>query len=179
MSFGRHISDELWRADETVAPHVVAGCRQRATTGACKADDRRDRPAAGEQTPARRVWKADELGQPAHHRALEVNIGVIAGDNARIHRRCRQRSDDAGQGRRRVDPAEERRVTVAHRVRQHIPRHRCDQVVERRGLRRQRQVEQATFQPVGNRLPDRSRWQRREVVDDALDKRVRRAAKRP
>ena len=59
------------------------------------------------------------------------------------------------------------------------PEQAMSQVVERRGLRRQRQVEQATSQPVGNRLPDRSRWQRREVVDDALDKRVRRAAKRP
>ena len=138
VSFGRHVGDELRRTGEAVATHVVAGRRQRATTGAREADDRCGRSAAREQARAARVRKADELGQPAHHCTLEVDVGVIARDDARIHRRCRQRRDDSGEGRRRVDPPEEGRVAVAHGVRQNVPRHRRDQVVERRGVLRKR-----------------------------------------
>ena len=127
MRLGRHVGDEPRGAGEAVATDVVAGRRQRAAASAGEADDRRGGRAAGEQAGARRVREADELGQPAHHRALEVDVGVIAGDDARVHRGCRQRSHDAGGGRRRVDPAEEGRVAVAHRVRQDIAQRGRDQ----------------------------------------------------
>jgi hypothetical protein len=82
------------------------------------------------------VRKADELGQPAHHRALEIDVGVVPSDDARIHRGGRQRRDDPGGGGRRVDPAEEGRVAVAHGVGQDVAQGGRDQVVERgRALR--------------------------------------------
>ena len=155
VGLGRHVGDELRGAGEAVTADVMAGRRQRATASARQADDRRGGPAAGEQAGARRVREAHELGQPAHHRTLEVDVGVIAGDNARVHRGRRQRSHDAGGGRRRVDPAEEGRVAVAHGVRQDIAQRGRDQVVQRRRLLRQRQVEQLFAQGVGERLPDR------------------------
>ena len=52
-----------------------------------------------------------------------------------------------------------------------------DQVVERAALLRQGQVEQPLAQGVGERLPDRARRQRGEVVGDAVHERVRGAAK--
>jgi hypothetical protein len=122
MGLGRHIGDELWATGEAVATDVMAARRQRATASTREADDRRGGPAAGEQAGARRVREAHELGQPAHHRALEVDVGVIARDDARVHRGCRQRSHDTRGGRRRVDPAEEGRVAIAHGVRQDIAR---------------------------------------------------------
>ena len=155
MGLGRHVGDELRGAGEAVATDVMAGRRQRATAGAREADDRRGRRAAREQAGARRVREAHELGQPAHHRALDVDVGVIAGDDARVHRGRRQRSHDPGERRRRVDPAEERRVAVAHGVRQDIAQRGRDQVVERCRMLRQGQVEQLFAQGVGERLPDR------------------------
>jgi len=155
MGLGRHVGDEPRGADEAVATDVTADPRQRATARARKADDRRGGPAAGEQAGSRRVRKADELGQPAHHRTLEVDIGMIAKDDARVHRGCRQRSHDAGGGRRRIDPAEEGRVAVAHGVRQHIAQLGRDQVVQRCRVLRQGQAEQLCAQGVGERLPDR------------------------
>ena len=155
MGLSRHVGDELWDAGETVATDVMAGRAQRAIACAREADDRRGRPAAGEQAGARRVREAHEPGQPAHHRALEVDVGVIAGDDARVHRGCRQRSHHAGGRRGRVDPTEEGRVAVAHGVRQDIT-HRCrDQVVQRGRVLRQRQVKQLPAQGGGERLPDR------------------------
>ena len=122
--------------------------------------------------------EADELGQPAHHSALEVDVGVVAEDGRRIHRGSRQRNDDAGGGGRRVDPAEEGRVAVAHGMWQHVAQRGRHQVVERGRTLRQRQVEQLLAQGVGERLPDRARRQRGEVVGDAVHQRVRGAAER-
>jgi hypothetical protein len=124
------------------------------------------------------VRETHELGQPAHHRALEVNVGVIAGDDARVHRGCRQRSHDACGGRRRVDPAEEGRVAVAHGVRQDIAQRGRDQLVQRYRVLRQRQLEQLFAQAVGERLPDRPRGQRSEVIGDAVQERMCGAAER-
>jgi RNHCP domain len=45
-----------------------------------------------------------------------VHVSRIAGDDARVDRRCGQRSADAGGRRRRVYPAEEGRVAVAQDI---------------------------------------------------------------
>jgi hypothetical protein len=172
VRLGRNVGDELRGSGEAVPTDIVAACGQRAAARARKADDRRRGPAAGEQAGARRVREAHELGQPAHHRALEVDVGMIASDDARVHRGRRQRSDDAGGGGRRVDPAEERRVAVAHGVWQHIAQRGRDQVVQRCRLLRKGQAEQLFAQTVGERLPDRLRGQRVEVVGDAVRERV-------
>ena len=131
VGLGGHVRDEPRGAREPVAPHVVADRRQRTAASAGEADDRRGRPAAREQAAARRVRKADELGQPAHDRVLEVDVGVVPGDDARVHRRRRQRGHDPRRGRRRVDPAEERGVAVAHGVRQDVAQRGRHQLVER------------------------------------------------
>jgi hypothetical protein len=78
VRLGRHVGDELRGARETVAADVTAGRRERASASGGEADDRRGGPAAGEQARPRRVREAHELGQPAHHRPLEVDVGVIA-----------------------------------------------------------------------------------------------------
>jgi hypothetical protein len=68
----------------------VPGCAQRSLARAGEADDRRGRRAAGQQPGAGRMGEPDELGQPADHGALEVDVGVVAGYDARVHRRCRE-----------------------------------------------------------------------------------------
>ena len=178
VRLGRHVGDELRGAGEAIAADVMAGRRERAAAGAREADDRRGGPAAGEQAGARRVREAHELGQPAHHRALEVDVGVIAGDDARVHRGCCQRGHHAGGGGRRIDPAEEGRMAVAHRVREDVAQRRRGEVVQRDRLLREGQVEQLLAQRIGERLPDRRRGQRGEMIDDTVDERVRRAAER-
>ena len=178
MGLGRHVRDELRGAGEAVATDVMTALGQRPIPSPREADDRRGGPAARQQAGARRVREAHELGQPAHHRALEVDVGVIARDDARVHRRRRQRGHDAGGRGRRVDPAEERRVAVAHGVGQHIAQRGRDEVVQRCRVLRQRQVQQLFAQGVGERLPDRARGQRSEVVGDAVHERVCGAAER-
>jgi hypothetical protein len=154
MRLGRHVRDELRDTGEAVATDVMTGLRQSAAASARQADDRRRGAAAGEEACARRMREADQLGQPAHHGALEVDVGVIAGDDARVHRGCGQRSHHAGEGRRRVDPAEKGRMAVAHGVRQHISRGGRHQVVQRHRMLGKGKVEQLFAQGVGERLPD-------------------------
>ena len=103
---------------------------------------------------------------------------MVPGDDAWIHRGRRQRGDDPGGGRRRVDPAEERGVPVAHGVRQDVAQHGRNQVVERAPALRQRQVKQLLAQGVGERLPDRAGRQRGEMVGDAVHQSVTGAAER-
>jgi hypothetical protein len=173
VGLGRNVGHEPRGAGEPVAADVVARLRQRAAARAGEADDRRGGRAAGEQPGARRMRKADELGQPAHDRTLEVDVGVVAGDDARVHRGRGERGDDSGGRRRRIDPAEEGRVAVAHGVRQDIAQRRLDHVVQRDRMLGQRQVEQLAAQGAGERLPDRPRGQRGEVAGDAVHERVR------
>jgi hypothetical protein len=155
MGLSRHIGDQRRSAGEAVATDVMAGRRQRATASAREADDRRGGPTTGEQPGARRVREAHELGQPAHHRTLEMDIRVIARNDARVHRGRNQRNHDASGGRRRIDPAEEGRVAVAHGMGHDIAQRGPDEVVQRCRLLRQRQVEQLSAEGVRERLPDR------------------------
>ena len=69
-------------------------------------------------------------------------------------------------------------MAVAHGVRQDVAQRGRDQVVQRGRVLRQRQVEQLLAQVVGERLPDRPRGQRGEVVGDAVHERVCGAAER-
>jgi hypothetical protein len=69
-------------------------------------------------------------------------------------------------------------VAVAHGVRQDIAYSGRDQVVHCCRVLRQGQVEQLLAQGVGERLPDRPRGQRGEVVGDAVHERVCGAAER-
>jgi len=62
--------------------------------------------------------------------ALEMDVGVVAGDDARVHRRSRQRGEHSRRGWRRVDPPEEGRVTVPHRVWEHVGQRGGDQRVQ-------------------------------------------------
>jgi hypothetical protein len=122
------------------------------------------------------VREAHKFRQPAHHGALEVNVGVIAGHDARVHCSRRQRSHDAGQGRRRVHPAEERRVAVAHGVRQDVARRRRDQLLQSGRLLRQLHVQKLVPQAIRHGLPDGLRGQRGQVIGDLVDHQVRCAA---
>ena len=77
-----------------------------------------------------------------HFSGHAVDIGMIAGDDAWVHRGGRQRGHHASQGRRRVHPPEESRVAVAHGVRHDVAQRALDQVVKRRRLVRHGLVEQ-------------------------------------
>ena len=172
VRLGGHVGNEARAAREPAPAHVVPRGGGGAAAGAGQADDRRRGCPAGEQPGARLVRVPDELRQPAHGRALEVNVGVVARHHARVHRGGRQRRQHTGQRRRRVDPAEEGRVPVPHRVRQHVARHRPGQRLELGRPVRQRQLEQRRAQIVGQRLPDRPSRQRLEVVGHRVDQRV-------
>jgi hypothetical protein len=115
---------------------------------------------------------ADQLRQPAHSRTLQVHVGVVAGHDARVHRRRGQRRQHSRKRRRRVDPAEERRVPVAHGVRQDLARHDPGERAQPGRPARERQREQLHTQVVRQGLPDRPPRQRREVVRDRVDERV-------
>jgi hypothetical protein len=67
-------------------------------------------------------------------------------------------------------------VAIAHGVRQDIAQSGRDQVVQRCRVLWQGQVEQFPAQGVGERLPDRPRGQRGEVVGDAACEALRNAA---
>jgi hypothetical protein len=67
---------------------------------------------------------------------------------------------------------------VAHGVGQDVAQRGRDQVVERDRALRQGQVDQLLTQGVGERLPDRARRQRGEVVGDAVHQRMGGAAER-
>ncbi len=69
-------------------------------------------------------------------------------------------------------------MAVAHGVGQDVAQRRRHQVVERARVLRQGQVEQPLAQGVRERLPNRARRQRGEVVGDAVYERVRRTAER-
>ena len=116
VRLGGHVGNEARAAREAAPAHVVPRGGEGATAGAGQADDRRRGCPARQEPGARRVRVPDELRQPPHGRALEVNVGVVARHHARVHRGGRQRRQHTGQRRRGVDPAEERRVPVAHRV---------------------------------------------------------------
>jgi hypothetical protein len=133
----------------------VARRSERSTAGAREADDCRGGRAAGEQTGTGRVREAHELSEPADHGSLKVDGGVIAGDDARVHRSCRQRRHDASERGRRVDPPEEGGMAVTHGVRHDVAQGRGDQVLQRYRLLWQGQLEQLLTQCVGERLPDR------------------------
>ena len=82
----------------------------------------------------------------------------------------------AGEGGGLTQP-KKARVAVAHRERQDIAQSGRDQVVQRGRVLRQGEAEQLFAQGVGERLPDRPRGQRGEVVGDAVHERVCRTAK--
>ena len=155
VRLGRHVAEQPRAAGEPRPAHVARPRGGRRGSG--QADDRRRGRPAREQAGARRVRVADQLRQPAHGRALEVHVRVVAGHDARVHRGRGQRRQHARQRRRRVDPAEERRVPVPHRVGQHVARHRRGERAELRRPVRERQREQLGAQVVGQRLPDRLR----------------------
>ena len=69
-------------------------------------------------------------------------------------------------------------MAVAHGVREDVAQDGRDQVVQRRRLLRQGQVEQPFAKLVGKRLPDRPRGQLGKMLGDAVHERVRGAAER-
>jgi hypothetical protein len=164
----RHVGEQPRPAGEPCPAHVAS--RPAARPG--QADDRRRRRPAGQQAGARRVRVAHQLRQPAHGRALEVHVRVVAGDDARVHRGCGQRRQHARERRRRVDPAEECRMPVPHRVGQHVAHHRRGERLDVRRPVRERQREQPRAQVPGQRLPDGVPGQRGEVIRDRVDERV-------
>jgi len=126
----RHVRNQTRAARKPTPAHVVPRRGARAAASAGQAHDRRRRRPAGQQPTARRVRVPNQLRQPAHCRALEMNVGVITRHHARVHRRSSQRRQHTSQCRGRVDPAKERRMPVAHRMRQHVSRHQPRQLLK-------------------------------------------------
>ena len=172
VRLGGHVGNEARAVPGPAPAHVVARGGGGAAARAGQADDRRRGRPAGEEPGARRVRVPDELCEPAHGRALEVNVGVVARHHARVHRGGRQRRQHAGQRRWGVDPAEEGRMPVAHCVRQHVARHGPRQRLEPGRAVRQRQLEQRRAQIVRQWLPYRPSRERLEVVGHRVDQRV-------
>ncbi len=172
----RDVREQARGARQAVAAHVVARLAERPAARTREAHDRGRRRAAREQAAAGLVREAHQLREPAHDRALEVDVGVVAGDDARVHRRRRQRGEHARRGRRRVDPPEEGRVAVAHRVGEDVAQGGRHQLLEGLAPLGQRQGQQPLAQLVRQRLPDGPRGQLGEVVGDPVHERVRGAA---
>ena len=101
---------------------------------------------------------------------------MVAGDDARVHRRRRQRGEHAGRGGRWVDPAEEGRVAVSHRVGEDVAQGGRHELLEVLAPLGQRQGQQPLAQLVGQRLPDVSRGELGQIVGDPVHQRVAGAA---
>jgi hypothetical protein len=122
------------------------------------------------------MWIGDQLRQPPHDGALEMDVCVIARHDTRVHGRGGERKSYPRVGRRRVDPAEERRVAVSHGIRENVIERERGKLVELSAILRQRQLEKPLAQGLGERLPDGSRRELGEVIRDAVHEYVSRSA---
>ena len=96
--------------------HVPAVLERGAVTGRGERDQGRRRSAAHQKPHAVLGRKPDQLHEPADGGPLDVDRRVVAARAARVHRGGEKVGDDADRCRRRVHPAEEPRMAVAHRV---------------------------------------------------------------
>jgi len=106
------------RALEPLAPHVPAVLGGRPLARRRQRDQRGRGGAAGQQPHAAVGGEPDQLHEPAHGGPLDVDGRVVAAGAARVQGRRQEVGEDADGRRRRVHPAEESRVAVAHRVRE-------------------------------------------------------------
>ena len=157
------------RALEPLTPHVPAVLGRRAMARR-RERDQRGRGAAARQQPHAPVrGKPDQLHEPAHGGPLDVNGGVVAPGAARVQRRREEVGDDADGRRRRVHPAEEPRVAVAHRVREDG---RAEVLQDRFGARAgfaQGLLDERGALVGRHGLKNRARPNRREVVGHEVD----------
>ena len=133
---------------------IATGHCSRAAAGPGEADDR------GGRRPARRGPRPPRAGS----RPAPPASAPSCAPRARRRDRRTPRSDSSPPPpatratrprRRRVDPAKERRVPVAHRMGQHVPHHRFDERIEPSRALRDRQRQQLSAHIIGHRLPDR------------------------
>ena len=101
---------------KALGPYVPAVLERGPVTRGRQRDQGRRRTPAHQQAHAALGGKPDQLHQPPHGGPLDVDRGVVAARAARIQRRREKIGDDADGRWRRVHPAEEPRVAVAHRV---------------------------------------------------------------
>ncbi len=120
MALLGHVEDERWapvlQAFDTHLPPVPG---RRPLPRGRQPDDRGHRCAAGEQPDTALRREADQLHEPAHGGPLDVDGGMVAARAARVHGGGEEIGHDPHRRRRRIDPAEEARVAIAHRVREH------------------------------------------------------------
>jgi hypothetical protein len=122
VALGRRVEHEA-RAAIALQPggaHVPAASGRRAMTGRRQRGQRRHRAPADEESEAALGREADQLHQPARGAAFEIDRGVIAAGTAGIEAGGDEIAQHTERGRRRVHPAEEARMAVAHGMRQDL-----------------------------------------------------------
>ena len=178
----QRLGDAVVHAARGIGRQARAGdpvrARVRAQRGVACGGDREQvahrRPAR--QDPARIRRESEELREPRDHLALDVDRGVLAPADVRVHPGGEQLGQHARRGSRAVHPAEEARVAVARRVRAHELVERRERRADGFAVARQRFAQRALHR-VGDGAPRRFVAQPREVVHDAVDGVVQHAAK--
>jgi hypothetical protein len=157
---------------QPVLPHVatVDGDRPMARGG--QGGERGHRTAADQEASAALGWKADELHQPAHRASFQVGGRMVATGAAGIERGGEELGQHADREGRRVDPAEEAWVAVAHRVGKELVAHDRQEVGRRAALVRQRLGQQARTRLRRHRLVDRPSANSLEVIGRQVDREV-------
>ena len=99
-------------------PYVPAALERGLVASGRERHEGRHRAPAHQEPHAALGGELDQLHEPAHRGALDVDCRMVTAGAARVQGSRQEIGDHPDGRRRRVHPAEEPRMTVAHRVRQ-------------------------------------------------------------
>jgi hypothetical protein len=173
MRDGRGIRDELGRlADEAaLARRASEPLRLRDEDG----EEIRHR-GPGDEDARRGLGETEQLAHPAHDLALDLDRRVVASADVRVQTARQHLGEHAGERAAAMDPAEESRMRVAGSVRHDQALEVGMHVRERCLVPGHGRLERAA--DVGrHRPPDRARRRMLEMIDHAVEHRVRFLAK--
>ena len=175
----REIEDEgRGRAGDPTGPDVPAVGGRRPVPGGGEARERGHGAAADQEAHAALDREAHELHQPPDGRALDVDRRVIPTGAARVQGGPEELCDDADGSGRRVHPAEEARVPVAHGVGEDLAPDLVEQALGRRAAGRQGALQERRALRRRHRHEDRLIAEPLEVVGDHVDGGVSQAPER-
>lgn len=142
-----------------------------------KTDQVGDRAAADQEPHAAVSGVAEQLHQPTDGSPLDIDSGMVAAGATRVQRGRKKITDDADRCWRRIDPAEEARMAIAHGMRQHLGRDRLDERLGRASCPRPILIEERLALARRHRREHRPGCHAREIVGDEVDRLVAEAAK--
>ena len=177
VAFIREIEHEgCPRPLEPVAPHVPAVVARRPMARRREGDERGRRAATRQEPHAARGRESDQLHEPPHGGALDVDRRVVAAGAAWIHGGGEEVGEHADRCRRRVHPAEEARVAVAHGVRQDGGADAMQQGFGIEAGRAERLLHQRGALGRGHRFEHGPLGHAGQIVDDEVDGFMRQTA---